>query len=243
MNIKFKNIFLLILSITLLASCTTPEYIKEIYSTKYKPLNILPMYGAPYRSKTEKQKQTDAKFIRSIMTDMGTREKGAIAFSNYGWVELKKGNEENAMRRFNQSWLLNPEYYQPYWGFGFIVKKSNMKKASTFLEKSIKLVDNEIDKAKILTQLGELYSLQSFVSKKSDPIASKELYKKSTLAIDSALKSNPKYGGAYKRGAIDAYAEGDYERVWGIIRKAREHKSYKFSPKFITALTKKMPEQ
>jgi len=34
---------------------------------------------------------------------------------------MSEGNLDYAMRRYNQSWLLNPNNYQPYWGFGRIL--------------------------------------------------------------------------------------------------------------------------
>ena len=57
-----------------------------------------------------------------MVTNSGSREKASKEFAGKAWLEISKGHEANAMRRFNQAWLLNPKYYQPYWGFGVLLR-------------------------------------------------------------------------------------------------------------------------
>ena len=54
------------------------------------------------------QKAADAKFIASIDDYYkGDRKKGAEDVSRRGWQFLRQGNAPEAMKRFNQAWLLD----------------------------------------------------------------------------------------------------------------------------------------
>lgn len=231
----------------ILISCTPPllaqELYKDRYSTSTKPINLIPMYGYPNVEKTVGQKKADEEFIKTIVANSGSRAKGAKEFAAWGWVERRKGNIDNAMRRFNQSWLLDPNYYQPYWGFGVIslVKKSPAK-AAVYFEKALNLIDDDKEKARLLVDAAKAYAWQGSNFKKTDTVKSDLSYKKANTLIETALNADPKYGNAYYYGAFIYRDQGDYRKAWGIVKKARASGSYHFKPKFIDALSEQMPE-
>jgi thioredoxin-like negative regulator of GroEL len=81
--------------------------------------NVLPKYGA--LPKSEAQKAADAKFLASIdETYKGNRKKAAEDLSARGWQFLRQGNSPDAMRRFNQAWLLDSSNGTVLWGMAAI---------------------------------------------------------------------------------------------------------------------------
>ena len=244
-------IFIIFLPV-ILASCVSPK-VKEIMASgaQYKPLNLLPMYGSeyePYIKKTEAQKEKDQKFIASIVKSEGTRKVGAERFSAAGWLKLKNGDAKTAMMRFNQAWLLDPDYYQPYWGFGaLMLNDKNPEKAIIYFEKAIKRIDSGMidevkEKPPLFVDAARAYAWQAAIIQESDMKESTTLYRKANKLIDDALHINPKYGNAYRIGGIISYEEGNYERAWSIVKKSRDTGAYNFDDKFISKLSQEMSE-
>jgi len=242
----FKIYTLCLFLIISLTSCTSQQFqqLKGAMSgDHYKPLNVLPMYGAPEKVKTEEQKRIDKEFIESIVKSEGSREIGAKRFATAGWMERQKGDARVSMMRFNQAWLLDPEYYQSYWGFGTLMLDENKpEKASFFLEKSLALIDEEKEKSRLFVEAARAYAWQAAIFEESDPEKAKTLYKKANILIDKALVLDSEYNKAYRMGAIISYEQADYMRAWNIVKKSREAGAYKFDSEFIEKLSKELPE-
>jgi len=148
------------------------------------------------------------------------------------------------MMRFNQSWLLDPNYYGAYWGFGtLMLDKNNPKKAIDYFDKAISLIEDE-DKAKsgLLTESARAYAWEALNLDTKNPEESKILHKKANDMIDTALYLDSKNGKAYRMGGIIAKAQGNYKRAWDIVKRARKSGAFKFNDKFIAELTEKLPE-
>ena len=79
------------------------------------PINQLPMYGG--REKTTEMKNADAAFVASIKKQGLSRQEGAKQAVKSGWSYWAKRDFSNAMSRFNQAWLLDPENGDAYHGF------------------------------------------------------------------------------------------------------------------------------
>jgi tetratricopeptide (TPR) repeat protein len=240
---KIKNIPLIILVTIGITSCAFSDKTKFLYENKYKQVNTIPMYGAPHIKKTDDQKKLDKEFIQAAVKESGSRKKSAIEFSLRGWLKRKEGNNRVAIMRFNQSWLLDPNYYQPYWGFGVIyLAKNKPKKASELFEKALSLIDEEKEKPRLQVDAARAYAWQASEIKKTDSINSERLYKRANKLIDKALSGDPEYRKAYSMGGIISYDQGNYKRAWEIVIKSRDSGSYKFDSKFIEKLSKSMPE-
>jgi tetratricopeptide (TPR) repeat protein len=81
--------------------------------------NLLPKYGL--LPKTEWQKAADAEFIDAIDEEYhGDRNKASMDLAGRGWQYLAGGNYADAMRRFNQAWLLNNSNGTALWGMAAI---------------------------------------------------------------------------------------------------------------------------
>jgi len=246
MNYLIKLYVLCLFVILNLTSCSSQDIqqLKGAMSGEhYKPLNILPMYGAPEKKKTEEQKRIDKEFIESIVKSEGSRELGAKKFAVAGWVARQKDNRRVSMMRFNQSWLLDPEYYQAYWGFGtLMLDDNNPKKAIFFLEKALSLIDEENEKSRLLVEAARAYAWEGHAIKPSNPMKAEELLNRAVSLIDEALNVDPQNGKAYYYGVQAYRSQGNYEEAWSMVRKARAVANYKFDSELIAELSKEMPE-
>ena len=82
-------------------------------------INLQPKYGSA--PKNDALKASDAKFF-AAMDDLykHNRKKAARDISLLGWQSLREGNKPDAMRRFNQAWLLDTSNGSALWGMGAI---------------------------------------------------------------------------------------------------------------------------
>lgn len=82
----------------------------------------------------------DKKFIETVLEQSdNNRTVAARTMLEYGWKALDK-NPANAVKRFNQAWLLDRKNYEAYWGFGaWEMKRGNTAKAKEFLSKAVSM--------------------------------------------------------------------------------------------------------
>ena len=236
------SIFRLMLISMILFGCVTNPMYEDIADTNI-PTNLIAMYGHPEIEKTDAQRAADTKFIQDVGANFGSRNKGAIEIAAAGWRERKNGKLDNAMRRFNQSWLLDPNYYQSYWGFGVIsLAKKNPSEATRHFEKALELIDEPTEKHRLLVDAARPYVWRGHVAKSTSLVESERLLNKSISLIDEALKLDPKYESAYHLGAQAYRSLGNYKEAWGMVKQARVVADYNFNPKFLEELSKEMPE-
>ncbi len=214
-----------------------------VYSDSTTPINLLPMYGYPSIEKTDRQKEADEEFIRTVIAESGSREKASRGFSAWGWKDRQKGDMANAMRRFNQSWLLNPNSYLPYWGFGaLLLAEGKPAVAATHFEKALTLIDEEGEKPRLLTDTARAYSmLGGDITATTDKAKSEEFFGKANSLFNEALKLDPQYGNAYYAWAFSLYNQSSYIKAWEMVKRSRGL-GRDFDPKFIDALAREMPE-
>jgi tetratricopeptide (TPR) repeat protein len=94
--------------------------------------NLLPKYGELPR--LEWQKAADEAFLRATDEEYhGDRKKASSDTALRGWQYLRGGDRDNAMRRFNQAWLLNPNNGTALWGMAAVVADAGR------FDKSLKL--------------------------------------------------------------------------------------------------------
>ena len=107
----FKRCLHLLLAITFLLSVSLAAAQQEI--------NLLPKYGL--LPKTDAQQTADKVFVSGMdETYHGDRKKAASDAAMRGWQYLKQGNPDNAMRRFNQAWLLDKKNGTALWGMAAV---------------------------------------------------------------------------------------------------------------------------
>jgi hypothetical protein len=234
-----KNIFLFITITIILTACAT--------SGGPQAINLIPMYGYPNIEKTAAQKEADERFIKEVSVSEGSRKNASKAFAWEGWKFLNNGDKATAMRRFNQSWLLDPDYYHPYWGFGklLLFEEGKLDESVKYLKKALSLIDKDggEEKERLLATAASGYILQANIAASTDKVKSIYLFRKSTSLLNEAIKLNPSYGLAYRHLVVSSYGEGNYENAWDMVKKLRSMGGGDLpSSNFIDMLTKKMPE-
>lgn len=230
-----------ILTVIFLAACAA-----TVGPMSPSEINLIPMYGYPERQRTAEEKKADEEFIASH-TSGQSRAQSSKKFADMALhYELIVRMYDNAMRAYNAAWLMNPNNYVPYWGFGSLLSKSKPAEASAYLEKALSLVDNENDaKPYIMRATAASYSLQAQLEK--DPIKKNGFYKKANALYSESANLTPNNAFGYTAWGNSLYSEGDYTKSWEMVKKARELDSAKGKYKdevatLINSLSKKMPE-
>lgn len=148
-------------------------------------INTLPMYGGI--PKSEALTKADEEFLKKIDSAGQSRDSSSRYFSNAGWRFFYQGNDNTAMMRFNQAWLLNPKNAQVYFGFGSIIGRRRTSIDSTiyFLKLAHALDENNIP---IAASLAYSYSDKAyFLNSKSN--SQWKIYKDSSIAEYDKIKS------------------------------------------------------
>lgn len=83
------------------------------------PPNERPMYGGV--------KQDDQAFIDSVLASGYTRRSGAQEAVARGFQSLERRDFGPAMKRFNQAWVLDPDYPETYRGFALVLVQRDRK--------------------------------------------------------------------------------------------------------------------
>ncbi len=90
-------------------------------------VNLLPKYGN--WPKCQALINADKSFIAFIEIEhSGDRKKASVALASRGWQYFSQGNLDDAIRRFNQAWLLDGRNGVALWGMGAV--ESNRAKHS-----------------------------------------------------------------------------------------------------------------
>jgi Tfp pilus assembly protein PilF len=94
-------------------------------------INLQPMYGGV--QKTGGYLEADSAFIVDVTKEAGSREAAAQQCCERAWMFLKQDSLDLAMKRFNQTWLLDPGMPETYFGFaGLEELKGDSAQAALF---------------------------------------------------------------------------------------------------------------
>ncbi len=178
-----------VFAVGLLSGCVTTDGTR---------IDNVPMYGHPALERPEALKRADKEFIKQASESLGGREKASVAW----WVEgdkyMREGNLDYAMRRYNQSWLLNPNSFRPYWGFGrVLLEEGQFEESIKHLEKANQLVDDEYQKVALLTDTASVYSVKA----NNSASGSNERTKYFSLAnrlFEESTKRDPTYPNSWR---------------------------------------------
>jgi tetratricopeptide (TPR) repeat protein len=208
---------------------------------KVNAINLIPMYGYPEIQKTEDQIKADEKFINTFSD---SRKKSSREFAARGWYYLQEGDEDTSMRRFNQSWLLDPDYYSPHWGFGVLLKLDDRAgEAVTHFDTALSLIDEQNkEKPRLLLDAADAYAIQGRLAKTNNKSTSDEYFHKANLLINEAILISPEFGAAYIFGAQIYYDQGNYKKAWELVKRSRNLNGSDIDSNFIEKLSREMPE-
>lgn len=205
-------------------------------------IDNIPMYGQPVIVRPDFLKKADEEFIQQATSDFGSRENASRAWYAQAEEFMRKRELGLAMRRYNQSWLLNPNNYQPYWGFGRVMmEQGKFSDAVRYLEKSKELIDDQYQKVALLADVGTAYSILAQQSAASSDERD-SLFKAANQHYSEALSLDPSYGNGWRRWAMSLFEEGDYAAAWDKVKKAKAQNARPLPPAFLRALEQKLPE-
>ncbi len=203
------------------------------------PIDQVPMYGAMDRSKVPVLKKGDQDLIANGIKGFGTREKAADAWFSVGWKYYQKDDLQNAMRRFNQAWLLNPNDPKPFWGFAMV--KHDLGKAIEAEKLMAKAFDLGFRGADFLADYGRISTLTTIEDPKLPSDTKAAYLKKSDEMYALSEKTEAKNAYLYGSWATAMFWRGDYLAAWEKVRKQRELGDQP-NPKFLSMLAAKSPD-
>lgn len=237
LNKEFKSVKIIIILVLLLT------VLLNGCNTAATPINELPMYGGAEKNQIELT--ADQKFINMMVSRFGSRENASNDIARQGWSYFYGGDLKTAMMRFNQSWLLNPNNSESFWGFGIILAmQSQQEKSIDKLNQSIGMLTKANDlspkNARIIVDLAHSYTGKgwyiSYVLKRDGE-------KYFDIADSLFLKASdiePSYGLLYINWASNLFYAKKYKDAWNKIQKARILKA-NIPKELIKDLEKKMP--
>jgi tetratricopeptide (TPR) repeat protein len=216
------------LFLTLLLVATSP--FSPVFA---EAINLQPKYGS--LPKNEAQKAADEKFLKIIDEQYkGNRKKAADDLAARGWQFLREGKREDAMRRFNQAWLIDHSNGNALWGMAAVQGQTGK------LDESLKLfaeaeqtVGGEIqfaaDYAKTLGMAG---------SEARNDAMLKDAFSRFARIHAQA----PQLTQNLQNRAITLFYVGNYAEAWKKIKLAEATpKRGELDPRFIADLQAKMP--
>lgn len=208
-------------------------------------IDNVPMYAQPKVERPEFLKKADRAFIEDAMAAMRknagttTRREASRVWYLEGERFLEGRNIDYAMRRYNQAWLLDPENFQPYWGFGrAMLAQDKLDMAIENFERALALLDSPRHKIALSVDTATAYSVRG---KHDASFAGQDFARANKLFSDS-MKADPKQPNVYRRWAMALYREGRYADAWAKVAEARRRNSRPFPPGFLAALSKRMQE-
>jgi len=196
-------------------------------------ITLLPKYGS--LPKNEVQQTADEKFLSNIDTYYkGDRKKAAEDASARGWQFLRQGNLPDAMRRFNQAWLIDHANGSALWGMAAIQANTGKPADSLTLFREAEPIlgsdiDFSVDHAKALGIAG--------VQTKNEALLRDALARFAHL-----YEKAPQHTLNLQNWAITLFYVGNYPEAWKKIKLAEATpRRAELDPKFIAALQSKMP--
>lgn len=204
-------------------------------------IDNVPMYGQPSIERPDFLKRADEDFIKQASEGLGGREKASVAWWMQGDKFMREGNLDYAMRRYNQSWLLNPNSFRPYWGFGrVLLEQGQLDESIKHFEKANQLVDDEYQKVALLTDTATVYSVKANSSTNGSNERAK-YFSLANLNFEESTKLDPTYPNSWRSWARSLFFEGRFAEAWQKVNAARS-RGAQFPPQFIKVLEEKLPE-
>jgi tetratricopeptide (TPR) repeat protein len=195
--------------------------------------NLLPKYGdLPL---TAIEKEINDKFVSGMDEDYhGDLKKASMDMAMRGWQYLAAGDLEDAMRRFNQAWLLNKKNGTALWGMAAVEASSGKFDDSLKLfAEAEKFVGGEInfsvDYAKAVGKAG--------AAQKDDA-----LLKDAFDRFERVYQKAPQNTLNLQNWAMTLFSIGKYSEAWAKVKlaEATPNKN-QIDPRFIAALQARMP--
>lgn len=203
-------------------------FFQYAYSQCPEGINLLPMYGE--KIKCPEQVESDKKFLAEIDKIFKSRHEASKAFSSKAWEFFNRNDLQTAMKRFNQSWLLDNNNYESYWGFANIRGKQNQ------LEEAKKLFD--LAKKLNPTNSNFFISSASTLGGLYNKTNNKSVLQNMIIDLEKAIKIDPENALAYAELAAAYMTLNDKIKAKENLKKAE-----KLNPSVVNPNLKKVLSQ
>ncbi len=204
-----------------------------------QPADQLPMYGGFDRSSDSALRAADEKLVADTTRHYGSREKASVVFVGNGFAFYSRDDLANAMRRFNQAWLLDPSNPEVYFGFAVVLhdKGRNCDSAAQF-EKAVSFGRYVQGMAPDAARVIVLCAVED--TSLSDE-ARTSRFAQSDALYAAALDKEPNKGYVHASMASAFYWRGKYAEAWSSVKLARANGG-RPPDQFLRLLQAKMPE-
>lgn len=205
--------------------------------------NGMPMFGQPKIPRSQEQKKADEAFIRGNTMRFKTRTAAAIALASQGWAAIRVKQLNVAMERFNQAWLMNPNYYGAFWGFGAVLsQRGRLLDAIEQLEMARALIDESGQRPALLADLGALYSEHAASLPADNQLDRAQYFVQANTRFTECLENDPKFATGWLEWAISLYGQERYSEAWVKAKRYRELRGEPLPGDFQKKLSAKLPE-
>lgn len=195
--------------------------------------NLLPKYGS--LPKEDWQKAADEKFLAATDEEYhGDRNKASLDTAARGWQYLRGGDLENAMRRFNQAWLLNNNNGIALWGMAAVEASWDKSDESLKLfAEAEKFVGNDIN---FSVDYAKSVAMAAVTSGDS------ALLKDAFDRFQRIHQKAPQNTLNLQNWAIALFGIGKYAEAWEKVKLAEATPNKRaLDPRFLQALQARMP--
>ena len=174
-------------------------------------INLQPKYG--HTQKTDAQRAADRQFVESMDRAFnGDRKKAANAVAARGWQQLQAGRAAEALKRFNQAWMLDSRCGYALWGMGAVqVRAGKAAEGLRLLAEAEALLPDDIDLqadyAKALSEAG--------MALKDRQIADAAFSR-----FAKVHRRNPNHTMNLQNWSIAHFMRGEYAKAWEKIKLA-----------------------
>ena len=224
----FKRLLLALLLFT----CCHMGWAEEINNV---PINLLPKYGL--LPKPPEMLAADQMFIENVTKDAkGDRKAAAVAFAGIGWEYYRKGDRATAMRRFNQSWLLDPQNGFAVWGMAALESNAGHHDSAQKLFEEAETLVPESERLRCKVDHARMLGIASAQSHNPQQL------EQALARFAEIYQIAPDFIENLQNWAITLYLHGNYAKAWEIIKLAEKTpKAKQLSQEFLHALEAKMP--
>jgi Tfp pilus assembly protein PilF len=207
--------------------------------TYAQPIDQMPMYGGIDRSADASLRAADEKLVADTSKHYGSREKASAAFIGNGFAFYGRNNLENAMRRFNQAWLLDPNNPEVYFGFAVVLHdRGKQCEALGQFEKAASFGRYIQGMTPDAARVAVLCAIQD---KTLSNEAKETLFTRADALYAQALSQESNKGYVHSSMASALYWRGKYAEAWASVKLARENGG-QVPEQFLRLLREKMPE-
>ncbi|MCE5262383.1 MAG: hypothetical protein LLG97_02485 [Deltaproteobacteria bacterium] len=196
-------------------------------------INLLPKYGTV--QKNEKQIAADKAFLAEVDKQYnGDRGKASEHAAMRGWQFFRQGKSDDAMRRFNQAWLLDNQNGAALWGMASIQGKAGkMDECLKLFSEAEQYTGNDID---FMVDHARAIGFAAVAMRNETLLAD------AFNRYEQLYKKMPQHVLNLQNWAIVLYATGNYTEAWTKVKLAEAApRANELDKYFVADLQKKMP--